>query len=114
MSIKGQSRNSQDRVLGEIKRLADHLFANLPASVYLYGSRARGDATAYSDWDLLIVTDDSLSSTHDAFEKYAYPFIETGWRLGANIIPLIYTGSEWKAESGTAFYLNVTNEAIRL
>lgn len=101
------------RILNEIKRLAHRLFSNIPASVYLYGSRARGDADSNSDWDILIVTDDSLS-TNDSFEKYAFPFTEIGWRLGEQITPLLYTKSEWYAEKDTAFYHNVQNDAILL
>lgn len=102
-----------NKVLNEIKRLANQLFANLPVSAYLYGSRARGDADSDSDWDILIVTDESLA-TKDAFEKFAYPFTEIGWLLGAQITPLLYTRSEWNAERDTAFYLNVQNDAIPL
>lgn len=102
-----------NKVLSEIKGMAHRLSAHLPVSVYLYGSRARGDANPDSDWDLLIVTDDSVLKK-DAFEKFAYPFTEIGWRLGEQIIPLLYTTSEWNAERGTAFYLNVQNEAIAL
>lgn len=101
------------KILSEIKRLAHSLFANLPASAYLYGSHARGNAGANSDWDILIVTDDSLS-TENAFEKFAYPFTEIGWRLGEQITPLLYTRSEWEAERETAFYLNVQNDSIPL
>lgn len=102
-----------NKILGEIRRLAHQLFSNLPASVYLYGSRARGDAGVDSDWDILIVTDDSMS-TKDAFEKFAYPFTEIGWRLGEQIPPLLYTRSEWDAERDTSFYLNVQNDSILL
>ena len=100
-------------ILNEIRGLAHRIFANLPASVYLYGSRVRGDANADSDWDLLIVTDDALH-TKDAFERFAFPFTEMGWRLGEQITPLLYTQSEWDAERDTAFYLNVKNDSILL
>ena len=102
-----------NRILNEITGLAHRLFANLPASVYLYGSRARGDASKDSDWDILIITDDSMNRG-DAFEKFAYPFTEIGWQLGEQITPLLYTSSEWNAECNTAFYLNVQNDAILL
>ena len=102
-----------NRILKELKGLAHHLFDNLPASVYLYGSRARGDAGINSDWDLLIVADDSIF-TKNAFERFAYPFTEIGWRLGEQITPLLYSRSEWNAERNTAFYLNVQNDAIQL
>ncbi len=103
----------QNRIFIELKRLANSLFANLPVSAYLYGSRARGDADTNSDWDILIVTDDSLS-TKDAFEKFAFPFTEIGWHLGEQITPLLYTRSEWDAERNTAFYLNVQQDSILL
>jgi len=102
-----------NRILNEIRELAHNIFANLPVSVFLYGSRARGDSGPNSDWDLLIVADDAIS-TIDAFEKFAYPFTEIGWRLGEQITPLLYTKSEWDAERNTAFYINVNNEAILL
>ncbi len=102
-----------NRILNEIRELAHKIFANLPVSVFLYGSRARGDSGPNSDWDLLIVTDDTMSAI-DAFEKFAYPFTEIGWRLGEQITPLLYTKSEWDAERNTAFYINVNNEAILL
>lgn len=102
-----------NRILNELKRLANVIFANLPASAYLYGSRARGNSETDSDWDILIVTDDSISNK-DAFEKFAYPFTEIGWRLGEQITPLLYTKSEWNAERDTAFYHNVQTDAIRL
>lgn len=110
---KSDSMTKHNRILSEIRRLTHFLFENLPASVYLYGSRARGDAEDNSDWDILIVTDDSIS-TSESFEKYAYPFTEMGWHLGAQITPLLYTKSEWNAECNTAFYINVNNEAIQL
>ncbi|MDE6397070.1 MAG: nucleotidyltransferase domain-containing protein [Muribaculaceae bacterium] len=104
---------NQNRILDEIKRLAHKLFANLPVSVYLYGSRARGDAEFHSDWDILIIADDSIS-TKDAYAKYAYPFTEKGWFLGEQITPILYSRSEWNAERNTAFFLNVKKEAILL
>ena len=102
-----------NKILNEIRKLANRLFANLPASAYLYGSRARGDAGNDSDWDIIIIADDSIASD-DAFERFAFPFTEVGWHLGEQITPLLYTKSEWNAERNTAFYLNVETDAIRL
>ena len=101
------------KIISEIKKLARRLFANNEASVYLYGSRARGNASSDSDWDLLIITDDGLDSD-DNFANYAFPFAEIGWRYGAQITPLLYTRSQWQAESSTAFHLKVESEAIML
>lgn len=102
-----------NKILTAIRDLAKELFVDSKVSVYLYGSRARGEAVNSSDWDLLIVADDGLD-TENAFEKYAYPFTEIGWKLGEQITPLFYTRSEWDAEQNTAFYINVQNDAILL
>lgn len=107
------SMTRQNLILGELRRLAKQLFANHPVTAYLYGSRARGEGGINSDWDILIVTDDTMSAK-DAFEKFAYPFTEIGWRLGEQITPLLYTRSEWDAEKETSFYLNVQKDSIRL
>lgn len=101
------------KIFKEIRELAHKLFSNIPGMVYLYGSQARGDAAPDSDWDILIVTDAAIDK-QTAYENYAYPFTEIGWRLGAQITPLLYTRSEWNAESNTAFYHNVNNDAILL
>lgn len=42
-----------------IARIRDHYD---PQQIWLFGSRARGDARTDSDWDLLVVVDDSTPS----------------------------------------------------
>jgi predicted nucleotidyltransferase len=44
-----------------------------PAQIWLFGSRARGDAQDHSDWDLLIVLPDNYSAELDPIET---------WRIG--------------------------------
>ena len=100
-------------ILRQLSAMAHRLFDEGRGEVYLYGSRAKGTATFQSDWDLLIVTDDSLS-TSDNFVKFALPFAEIGWRTGEQVTPLHYTRSQWAAESSTAFYHNVMSTRIRL
>ncbi len=103
--------NQTGIILNEIRGLANKMFGDGRAFVYLYGSRARSNATNDSDWDLLIVTDDAISSKDD-FERFAFPFAEIGWKYGEQITPLLYTRSQWEAERGTAFHQNVESEAI--
>jgi predicted nucleotidyltransferase len=45
-----------------IRWLLDRIIARWnPRQVWLFGSRARGDATPDSDWDLFVVVDDSVA-----------------------------------------------------
>jgi len=79
----------------------------------LFGSRARGDAHADSDWDILILLDKERVMLED-IDNYSYPLRELGWDLGIDINTVLYTKENWKANSFTPFYKNVTNEGILL
>lgn len=100
-------------ILQELSRITHIMFGNGGGSVYLYGSQARGDENIHSDWDILVITDDSHSSSDD-FARYAFPYAELGWKFGEQITPLHYTRSQWEAQRGTPFYINVNTEAILL
>lgn len=79
--------------------------------VWLYGSRARGDAREDSDWDLLILVDASSVSSSDE-DNIAYPFVYEGWKDGSDISPQIYTFKDWAARSFTSYYKNVERDKI--
>ncbi len=83
------------------------------AKVVLFGSRARGDATADSDWDILILVDKERITAAD-FEKINYPIFEIGFQSGEYISPKLYTFKEWEARRFTPFYKNVEKEGVVL
>ena len=56
------------------------------AQLILFGSQARDDAHEESDWDLLILLN-GIGLQANAFEKYAYPFVELGWNYGTYFSP---------------------------
>lgn len=41
-----------------------------PVQIRLFGSRARGDSTGDSDWDLFVVVPDDLEAADDVFAGY--------------------------------------------
>lgn len=75
--------------------------------------RLVGDAHHESDWDILILLDKSRIYNED-FDRVAYPLVELGWKIGADINPLIYTYTDWQRRSFTLFYKNVEQEGIEL
>lgn len=81
------------------------------SKLYLYGSRARGDAHEGSDWDLLILLDKPSITTEDE-NHIAYPFVVAGWKNDAAISPQLYTFSEWEARSFTPYYKNVEHDKL--
>ena len=83
------------------------------SNLWLYGSRARGDFRADSDWDLLVLVDKEKQVLQD-FDQFAYPFIEMGWQIGQEINPMLYTRQEWEKRHFTPFYHNVEADKVVL
>ena len=101
----------QQEVISKIKNVA---MKTLPprSSLFLYGSRARGDAHANSDWDLLILLD--KQSLEAADYGVAYPFRELGWEIGEDLNPSLYTKKQWSSWSFLPYYKNVELDKIVL
>ena len=98
----------KDRVINRIKQVAKEVLPD-GSSIYLYGSRARGDAHTDSDWDLLLLLNKAKLEYSD-FERYSYPFVEMGWGMGEDIHPHAYTMEEWNNGPHSMFYYNVEND----
>ena len=98
--------------LNVLKRVAREV---IPAggNVWLYGSRARGDAKDDSDWDLLILLAQSTIAPTDE-DAFAFPFVHEGWKNDIDVSPQVYTLQEWKQRSFTPYYKNVERDKIPL
>lgn len=102
----------EETVIAEMKKvLALHLPKD--GEAFLYGSRARGDASPDSDWDVLILLNKADLEMSD-YSNISYPLTELGCDLGETINPMLYTKKEWDKYSFTPFYKNVRQESIRL
>lgn len=82
------------------------------STLYLYGSRARGDYHEDSDWDLLILLDKPSLTFRDY--DYGYPFSELGWEINEEINAQVYSKQEWDGYHFTPFYKNVEHDKIVL
>ncbi len=81
----------EDRVLAEIvRRLAE---AYQPERIYLFGSKARGDAGPDSDYDLMVIVSDDAPPERRR-SRLAY---EVLWGTGAAADVLVWPGSNSKA-----------------
>ena len=81
--------------------------------VFLYGSRARGEAHSDSDWDILILVNTPRAGL-DMYDTLAYPLTELGWDYNEVVVPVIYSRDEWNHPSSLLFRRNVEQDAIAL
>jgi predicted nucleotidyltransferase len=102
----------RDRLLRKVKDTV--LEIEPDAEVILYGSRARGDSAAGSDWDFLILVDGPISDTRiDAIRHRLY---EVEWASGQVLSCIVRSREQWSSQplSDTPFHRNVDLEGIVL
>jgi len=99
----------------ELLRLIKKVFvSSVPnGKIILFGSHARGDASEYSDWDLLVLLDKPKIEDTD-YDTISYPLSELGWQEGEQFSPKLYTYNDWIKRSFTPFYKNIQKEGIEL
>ncbi len=100
------------QIFKEIQALKQKILPN--EKVILFGSQARGDAHADSDWDLLVLLNKNKRNFMEDYNKYAYPFTEIGWNYGVAINPVLYTQKQWEQGKIFPFYKNVMREGIEI
>ena len=96
------------QVIESIKQTAARVLPK-GSSLYLYGSRARGDAREDSDWDLLLLLDKPVMDWRER-ETMEYPFVEAGWDIGEDISARAYTKKQWYEGPHSMFYFNVEED----
>lgn len=81
-----------------LHRCVDAIRAVEPgASVYLYGSRARGEARPDSDWDLLVLLDGPVD--YERAADVRAPLYPIEWSTGHIINAMVRSRSDWNATS---------------
>lgn len=98
----------RQQVIDHIKQVATRVLPK-GSTLYLYGSRARGDWNENSDWDLLILLDKPKRDTK-YWENYAWPFTEMGWDVNEDISARTFTKNDWFNGPHTMFFFNVEED----
>ncbi len=104
--------NKHNQLLEKIKAVPS--LASPHAEVILYGSHARGDSNAHSDWDLLILLN-LATLPFDVEVKLMNALYEIEVETGEVISPLIYTKKDWnERHTRPALFENIKNEGVRI
>ena len=104
-------KKTREYILASIKEELMKVAPN--AKAILFGSRARGDYHADSDWDILILIDKGKLESVD-YDTISYPLYELGWKLNEKISPKLYTVGDWLKRNFTPFYKNIEEEGLVL
>lgn len=87
-------------------RLGPHL-----RGLWLFGSRARGDARPSSDYDLLILVDDKTPEIRNQILDLQVEILD---RYEALVSTLLRTEQEWTGSQGFPLAINIKREAVQL
>jgi predicted nucleotidyltransferase len=99
------------QIFEQIRQLKRQIMPN--EKVVLFGSQARGDMHAESDWDLLLLLNKDKISLED-MNNYSYPFTKLGWSFGTLISPILYTESDWEKRNFTPLYKEIKQDGIAI
>lgn len=98
------------RILHDLRTGLAHRLGDRLEAVYLYGSRARGDARPDSDIDVLVV----LRGEFDYF-KTLDQISDLAWTLSLDndvVITQVLISKEKYSQKNTPFLMNVHREAV--
>ena len=84
------------------------------ADIILFGSKARGESSPFSDWDILILL--QRSKVNRLLEKeFRDVLFEVALETGEPISTLVFSKNEWETlHAVTPLYQNVKREGILL
>ncbi|MCF8365291.1 MAG: nucleotidyltransferase domain-containing protein [Bacteroidales bacterium] len=101
----------QDELLLKIKHSI--VKEDASAEITLFGSRARGDNTPESDWDILVLIDSI--KTMEAEERFRNNLYDIELESGQIISPIVYSKEYWISKlKYSPLFKSVNKEGIRL
>jgi predicted nucleotidyltransferase len=103
IELRVDERNALDDTL---MRIAVEL---RPSRIYLYGSRARGDSTAESDYDLMVLVDYPVVDRSYRLAQQAYQALR-GLRLPIDVVVMNRDRFEWLGTAAASLAATVMTE----
>jgi predicted nucleotidyltransferase len=104
-------KNQKEIVLAMIKKQVKEIDPS--AEIILYGSRARGDEHADSDWDILILVNSKADIETE--KVFRHKLFDVELEIGEALSTFVFNKQEWKSKYWmTPLYKNISNEGIAL
>jgi len=102
----------RDDLLSEVKRGVAEVEPE--GEIILYGSRARGDSFAESDWDFLILVNGPVDE--DRVDRIRHRLYEIEWESDQVLSSIVRSREQWSSQplSDTPFHRNVERGGIAL
>jgi predicted nucleotidyltransferase len=102
----------RDNLLTRVKQAVREIEPE--AEVILYGSRARGDSNAQSDWDFLILVEGP--ATDERVDRIRYCLYEIEWESAEVLSSIVRSREEWHSQplAETPFHRNVELDGVVL
>ena len=101
---------TRDQLTYQVKRSIKNI--DPKASIYLFGSKARGDDSPSSDWDFLILT--SKDATEKSKKEIRASLIDAELESEQVISTLIYCKSARDKYKNTLLYRNIKRDGIEI
>ncbi|MFC2138555.1 nucleotidyltransferase domain-containing protein [Bacteroidota bacterium] len=102
----------KNKIINNIIKIANQTHPD--SEIILYGSQARGDSNENSDWDLLILLNQSNISVEQE-TKIMDDYYELELSDSIVISPLIYTKNDWNTKYATIpLHLNIDKDGIKI
>lgn len=105
------SKSLVDPVVREVASGLRRALASHIREIVLFGSRARGDASPGSDYDVLVVVDERTPEVREAVLDVS---VELMNRRSALVATLLRSEQEWERASSTPLARNIRNEGLAL
>jgi len=103
---------NREALLGQVKRAICEVEAG--AEIVLYGSRARKDCGAQSDWDFLVLVDGPVND--ERTDRIRHRLYEIEWDCDEVLCSVVRSREEWNSPryENMPFRQNVAEEGILL
>lgn len=101
---------NREELLEEVKRAVCE--SEPDAEVILYGSRARKDSDAQSDWDFLVLLEGPVDD--ERIDRIRHRLYEIEWESGEVLCSVIRSRKEWNSPlyKSMPFHRNVELEGV--